>query len=122
MREPSRFREPRRPFPAPRGLILAWDEVDSILWAIESSKSRRGAVRMPRPCYRWSRRRGVMRFARLRRPVPLLPPMLDHASNDAGIRHDLVSRVRREIDAGTYDDPAKMEAALERMMDAFGDD
>lgn len=35
---------------------------------------------------------------------------------EAGIRHDLVARVRREIAAGTYDTPEKMEAALERLV------
>jgi len=32
------------------------------------------------------------------------------------VRHDLVARVRREIAAGTYDTPEKMEAALERLI------
>ena len=32
-----------------------------------------------------------------------------------GIRLDLVERVRREIAAGTYDTPAKWEAALDRL-------
>jgi hypothetical protein len=31
---------------------------------------------------------------------------------DATIRHDLVARIRREIAAGTYDTPEKLEAAL----------
>jgi hypothetical protein len=31
------------------------------------------------------------------------------------IRHDLVERVRREIEAGTYDTPERWEAALERL-------
>lgn len=38
-----------------------------------------------------------------------------------GIRHDLVARVRREIAAGSYDTPEKLERALERMIDQFGD-
>jgi hypothetical protein len=32
-------------------------------------------------------------------------------------RPDLVERVRREIAAGTYDTPEKMEAALDRLLD-----
>ena len=33
------------------------------------------------------------------------------------IRADLVARVRREIAAGTYDTPEKLEAALRRLFD-----
>ena len=39
---------------------------------------------------------------------------------DPAIRHDLVARVRREIAAGTYDTPEKLDAALARML-ARGD-
>jgi len=35
---------------------------------------------------------------------------------DPGIRHDLVARVRREIAAGTYDTPEKLDLALARML------
>ncbi|NBY00907.1 MAG: flagellar biosynthesis anti-sigma factor FlgM, partial [Planctomycetes bacterium] len=34
----------------------------------------------------------------------------------APIRHDLVSRVRQEIAAGTYDTPEKFELALDKML------
>ena len=34
---------------------------------------------------------------------------------DSEIRHDLVARVRREIAAGEYDTPEKMELALDRL-------
>jgi hypothetical protein len=37
-----------------------------------------------------------------------------------GIRHELVARVRREIAAGVYDTPEKLEVALERMLDRLG--
>ena len=40
----------------------------------------------------------------------------------AGIRRELVARVRSEIGAGIYDTPAKLEAALERMMDRLAHD
>jgi hypothetical protein len=33
------------------------------------------------------------------------------------IRRDLVARVRREIAAGTYDTPDKMEVALHRLLE-----
>ena len=36
------------------------------------------------------------------------------------IRHDLVARVRRQIAAGTYDTPEKMEAAMERLLAQHG--
>jgi hypothetical protein len=36
---------------------------------------------------------------------------------EADIRHDLVARIRSEIEAGTYDTPEKLSIALERMID-----
>ncbi len=41
------------------------------------------------------------------------PPLRDE------IRLDLVERVRREIAAGTYDTPAKWEAALDRLCESL---
>jgi hypothetical protein len=38
------------------------------------------------------------------------------------IRTDLVARVRQEIEAGVYETPDKLEAALERMFDRLGQD
>ncbi len=35
----------------------------------------------------------------------------------SGMRLDLIARVRREIAAGTYDTPDKMEAALDRLIE-----
>lgn len=35
------------------------------------------------------------------------------------IRQDLVNSIRAQIAAGTYETPAKLEAALERMLDEF---
>jgi hypothetical protein len=40
----------------------------------------------------------------------------DGARHDASIRQPLVQRVRREIAAGTYDTPEKLEAALDRLL------
>jgi len=37
--------------------------------------------------------------------------------DDPAIRKDLVARVRREIQEGTYDTEEKWEAALDRMLD-----
>jgi hypothetical protein len=38
-------------------------------------------------------------------------------ATDSTIRYDLVARVRREIAAGTYDTPEKMDLALARMLE-----
>ena len=37
--------------------------------------------------------------------------------SDPDIRADLVRRIRREIAAGTYDTPEKMERALRRLLE-----
>jgi anti-sigma28 factor (negative regulator of flagellin synthesis) len=36
--------------------------------------------------------------------------------SDAGIRTELIERVKREIAAGTYETPEKLEIALERLL------
>jgi hypothetical protein len=38
------------------------------------------------------------------------------------VRQELVARVRREIQAGTYDTPEKLELALDRLAACLGDD
>lgn len=40
---------------------------------------------------------------------------------DPDIRADLVYRVRAEIASGTYDTPEKMELALRRLLEEFGE-
>ena len=42
------------------------------------------------------------------------------AAETAGVRQDLVNRIRSEIAAGTYETPAKLEAALDRLLDEIG--
>ncbi len=42
------------------------------------------------------------------------------ASETGDFRADLVARVRNEIAAGTYETPAKIDAALERLLDELG--
>jgi negative regulator of flagellin synthesis FlgM len=49
-------------------------------------------------------------FARLTEGPPVNPPLYE-----SDVRHDLVARVRQEIQAGTYDTPEKLEAALDRL-------
>src|SRR5262249_12055289 len=41
---------------------------------------------------------------------------------DAPIRRELVERIRREIEAGIYDTPEKMEKALERLLEQLDRD
>jgi negative regulator of flagellin synthesis FlgM len=42
------------------------------------------------------------------------------AANTSGIRQDVVSRIKSEIAAGTYETPAKLDAALSNMLDEIG--
>jgi len=45
----------------------------------------------------------------------------DHGATDnGGIRADLVSRVRNEIAAGTYETPEKLDGALDRLLNEIG--
>lgn len=41
---------------------------------------------------------------------------------DAPIRRELVERVRKEIEAGTYDTPEKFDLALERLLRRLEED
>lgn len=45
------------------------------------------------------------------------PGIAPTPASDPTIRHDLVARVRREIEAGTYDTEEKLEAALARLLE-----
>jgi hypothetical protein len=45
------------------------------------------------------------------------PGIAPATANDPTIRHDLVARVRREIEAGTYDTEEKLDAALARLFE-----
>ncbi|MCA9260833.1 MAG: flagellar biosynthesis anti-sigma factor FlgM [Planctomycetales bacterium] len=42
------------------------------------------------------------------------------ASETDGVRADLVARIRGEIASGSYETPEKMDAALDRLLDAIG--
>jgi negative regulator of flagellin synthesis FlgM len=42
------------------------------------------------------------------------------ATETGGIRQDLVGRIRSEIAAGTYETPAKLDVALDRLIDEIG--
>jgi negative regulator of flagellin synthesis FlgM len=39
---------------------------------------------------------------------------------EGGVRADLVARVREQIAAGTYESAEKLDAAVERLLDAIG--
>jgi negative regulator of flagellin synthesis FlgM len=42
------------------------------------------------------------------------------ASDSGDIRQTLVNQIRSQIAAGTYETPAKLDAALERLLDEIG--
>ena len=48
-----------------------------------------------------------------------LGQMLDGISRLPEIRHEKVEAIRREIAAGAYDSPQKLEIALDRLLDEF---
>lgn len=50
-------------------------------------------------------------------PLPQIPP--EEAPSPDGIRHDLVARVRAEIEAGTYDNDERWALAEERLLARF---
>lgn len=64
----------------------------------------------PRNLPHTTRERGMVQTPRLRATQPAENP-----DDDRPIRMDLVRQVRAQILAGTYDSPAKMEAAAERL-------
>ncbi|MFP4145727.1 MAG: flagellar biosynthesis anti-sigma factor FlgM [Phycisphaeraceae bacterium] len=43
--------------------------------------------------------------------------LLSRLKNMSTVRHDLVDRVKAEIQAGTYETPEKLESAVEAMLD-----
>ncbi len=43
-----------------------------------------------------------------------------NATETGSIRQDVVNRVRSEIAAGTYETPAKLDVALDRLIDEIG--
>ena len=48
-----------------------------------------------------------------------LGQMLDGISQLPEIRHERVEEVRRQIAAGSYETPEKLELALDRLLDEF---
>jgi hypothetical protein len=76
--------------------------------------------------------RGTHAWWRGLAPQPEAPPIDAPRKNagkgnspvedDPAIRHDLVARVRREIEAGTYDTEEKWEAALDCLLERMSED
>jgi hypothetical protein len=102
------------------GLILEHPGLDSTTWADLPPAAGKRDRTMNRPHPR--RRRGatgrtgrarpcLAGLARLTEGFPVTAPI-----HDVDVRQDLVARVRREIQAGTYDTPEKMDAALDRLV------
>jgi hypothetical protein len=56
--------------------------------------------------------------------IPSRPKKVRRGPRRSGqsIRPELVARVRKEIAAGTYDTPARWEAALDRLLDRLARD
>lgn len=102
------------------GLILEFPGLDSTTWAVSPPTGDRDRI-MNKPHPR--RRRGAAgRPGRARLSVAGLArlmegPAVNSPAHDADVRQDLVARVRQEIQAGTYDTPEKLEAALDRLAD-----
>jgi hypothetical protein len=82
---------------------LAWER-DRTMNRPHPRSTRLPAHRFGRAC------RTPSSIARLMEEPPLNPHPFD-----TEVRHDLVNRVRQEIQAGTYDTPEKLEAALDRL-------
>ncbi len=58
------------------------------------------------------------RFARRPAAADAPPPAAEVPGPD-GVRHDLVARVRAEIEAGVYDTPERWAAAEEALLQRF---
>jgi hypothetical protein len=50
------------------------------------------------------------------------PAVKPRQKKQSGIREELVTRIRAEIAAGTYDTPEKWQAALDRLLNRLDDD
>lgn len=101
------------------GLILEFPGLDSTTWAVLPPAAGERDRTMNRPHPR--RRRGAAGRTGRARPFPTglarltERPPVSAPLHDADVRQDLVARVRQEIQAGTYDTPEKLEAALDRL-------
>ena len=101
------------------GLILEFPGLDSTTWAVlpPAAGERERTMNRPHP----RRRRGAAGRTGRFRPTPgglarlSEGPPVNIPLPEPDVRHDLVARVRQEIQAGTYDTPEKLEAALDRL-------
>ena len=109
------------------GLILPCPELDwnlmagsSAIGGADCTMSRLNPRRVRSPIQRFaadrqSHRRAVQERHSEARNVNAL-------STESDVRHELIRRVRQEIQAGVYDTPEKFEAALDRMTNHFDRD
>ncbi len=61
---------------------------------------------------------------RSRKSLPTSPATSDEAAQGATpveTRAERLARIKREIEAGTYETPEKLDAAIERMLGVFAD-
>ena len=75
-----------------------------------ASRPARRPISVPKPSPSRGRQVDEEELARLVRKAKALP----------AVREDLVERVRRQIQAGTYETPEKLEIAIERMLEEEG--
>jgi negative regulator of flagellin synthesis FlgM len=45
--------------------------------------------------------------------------LLEKASQSSAVRAERIAQIKSEIEAGTYETPEKLDAALERLLDEF---
>ena len=94
------------------GLILEPPGLDSSTPPAGGGRDR--TMNRPHP----RRRRAATARVRPARPGPARlteASLMNPQPHEREVRQDLVARVRREIQAGTYDTPEKMQAALDRL-------
>lgn len=102
------------------GLIVDRPGLDSSTPAPRAlaAGDRDRSMNLPHP------RRRAGRLCRARRTPSRLTegPPVNPQLHDTDVRQDLVARVRQEIQAGTYDTPEKLQAALDRLADRLAAD
>jgi hypothetical protein len=133
MRVPDRMRAAIRPRHCPNGLKLFpiglnCNEAASVLRSGQLGCARWGSKRMPRPG-RWSRLRGASSKRKPRKTKPCSLTRFQEGQRletnvhqNTSVRQELVVRIRQAIRSGEYDTPAKLEAALERLLTQLVED
>ena len=55
-------------------------------------------------------------------PADRIDEWIEQARRLPRVRMDLIRRVRAEIEAGTYETPERIDAAIDRLLDELGDE